>query len=218
MKNTQIILKYFFYSFLFLFYNCISSAQDFQLQTGDLLFQLGKIEGINQAIAEVTSGESHISYTHVGVVLIENDTVFVIEARPPEVCKTLLDSFLVRSEYFEDKPIVAVGRLKHEYREIIPQAIIRAKKLLGKPYDYIFYPDNDAYYCSELVTLSFLDSENSPIFELVNMNFRDAEGNLPIFWIEHFEKYNANIPENCKGSNPGDLSKSNKIEIVYRYF
>ena len=50
------------------------------------------------------------------------------------------------------------------------------------------------------------------------MNFRDADGNLPAYWIEHFEKQNAEIPENELGSNPGELSKSEKIEIVYRYF
>jgi len=219
MANISKKLKYFVLPFLFFFYACTtSSVENFYFQTGDLLFQVAKSSELNEAIAEVTFGESNISYTHVGIVSIENDTVFVIEALPPKVCKTLLDTFLLRSANLAEKPIVAVGRLKQEYRESIPQAIVLVKKLLGKPYDYVYSPDNDAYYCSELVTLSFLDSKNIPIFETVSMNFRDADGNLPTYWIEHFEKYNAVIPENCQGSNPGDLSKSNKIEIVYRYF
>ena len=218
MKNFSVTLKYFIYSFLFFFCACETSVEEFRLQTGDLLFQVGKGSGLNEAIAQVTSGESQINYTHVGIVSIENDTVFVIEATPPEVCKTLLDTFLLRSANLAESPIVAVGRLKQEYSETIPQAIVRSKKLLGKPYDYIYSPDNDAYYCSELVTLSFLNTQNLPIFELISMNFRDDDGNLPVFWIKHFEKYNAVIPENCLGSNPGDLSKSDKIEIIYRYF
>jgi hypothetical protein len=137
---------------------------------------------------------------------------------PPEVCKTLLDTFLLRSAQLNGKPVVTVGRLKQEYHEAIPQAIVNAKKLLGKLYDYVYSPDNDAYYCSELVTLSFLNEQGEPIFETVNMNFRDADGNMPAYWIEHFEKYDAEIPENRPGSNPSDLSKSDKIEIVYRYF
>ena len=201
-----------------LFFACTATNGDFRLQTGDLLFQVGKSSELNEAIAGVTTGESHIHYTHVGIVSVENDTVFVIEATIPEVCMTPLDSFLFRSAYLAEKPVVAVGRLKQEYRETISQAIVRAKKLLGKPYDYIYSPDNDAFYCSELVTHSFLNRQNRPVFEPVNMNFRDADGNMPAYWIEHFEKYNAEIPENCPGSNPGDLSQSDKIEIVYRYF
>jgi hypothetical protein len=212
-------MKYFVYIFPFLFYACTAtSVNDFRLQTGDLMFQAGKSSELNEAITGTTIGENMIHYTHVGIVSVENDTVFVIEATPPEVCKRPLDTFILRSANFAEKPVVAVGRLKQEYCETIPQAIAFAKKLLGKPYDYVYSPDNDAYYCSELVTLSFLDSRDMPIFELVSMNFRDADGNLPKYWIEHFEKFNAVIPENCSGSNPGDLSKSDKIEIVYRYF
>ena len=203
---------------LFLFCMQVVFAQDFRFQTGDLLFQVGKSSQWNEAIAKATFGESNIHYTHVGIVSIENDTVFVIEAAPPEVCKTLLDTFLLRSLHLAGKPVAAVGRLKQAYSETIPQALVRAKKLLGKPYDYVYSPDNDAYYCSELVTLSFLNQQDTPLFEMVKMNFRDSNGNLPTYWIEHFKKYNAEIPENCQGSNPGDLSKSEKIEIVYRYF
>jgi hypothetical protein len=211
-------LKYFSSIFLFLFCACPASVKDFRLQTGDLLFQVEKSTAYTEAIAGVTSGKNNIHYTHVGIVCVENDTVFVLEATPPQVRKTLLDEFLLRSAHLAEKPIVAVGRLKQEYRKTIPQAIVRVKKLLGKPYDYVYSPDNDAYYCSELVTHSFLNSQNMPIFELANMNFRDADGNLPTYWMKHFEKYNAVIPENCPGSNPGDLSKSSKIEILYRYF
>jgi hypothetical protein len=218
MKYFSEKLKYFIFLFLILFCACATSVESFRLQTGDLLFQVGKSSGMNEAISDATFGESNIHYTHVGIVFVENDTIFVIEATPPKVCITHLDTFLLRSAYLAEKPIVVVGRLKQEYREIIPQAIIRAKKLLGKPYDFVFSPENDAYYCSELVILSFIDNQNMPIFETVSMNFRDADGNLPRYWIEHFEKHNALIPENCQGSNPCDLSKSSKIEIVYRFY
>jgi len=211
MKHSVLI-------FLFLF--CVQSlfAEDFRFQSGDLLFQVGKNSSLNEAIAGVTVGENYHHYTHVGIVFIENDTIFVIEATPPEVCKTPLDTFLLRSAYWNGNPVVAVGRLKQEYSETIPCAIMRAKKLLGKPYDYLYSPDNDAYYCSELVTVSFQNCQNAPIFELVKMNFRNTDGHIPDYWIEYFKKYHAEIPENCPGSNPGDLSQSDKIEIVYRYF
>jgi hypothetical protein len=142
----------------------------------------------------------------------------VIEATTPRVCKTLIDTFLHHSVMVDGKPIVAAGRLKPEYRQMIPQAIIQAKKQLGKPYDSIFDPDNDAYYCSELVYISFLDEQGEPVFKSQSMTFKDAAGNTPDYWIEHFKKYEAEIPEGREGTNPGDLSKSELIEIVYRYF
>ena len=217
MKDLPKKLKYSIPIFLWLFYACTASDGSFRLQTGDLLFQVDKGR-MSEAIAKVTNGESDINYTHVGIALVQNDTVFVIEAIPSGVSKTLLDTFMLRSATLKEKPIVAVGRLKRKYRAFIPQAIVRAENLLGKPYDFVFDPGNDAYYCSELVMVSFLKSQNMPIFESVSMNFRDADGNLPAYWIEHFKKYNAIIPENRQGSNPADLSKSDKIEIIYRYF
>ena len=217
MKNLPKKLKYFIHIFVFLFCACTTSIDSFRLQTGDLLFQVDKGR-MSEAIAKVTIGENNINYTHVGIVLVKNDTIFVIEAIPSGVSETLLDTFMLRSATLKEKPIVAVGRLKQEYRNVIPNAIVRAENLLGKPYDFVFCPDDDAYYCSELVEVSFLDKQNKPIFEPISMNFRDTDGNLPAYWIKHFEKYNAIIPENSLGSNPGNLSQSDKIEIIYRYY
>jgi len=217
VKNLPKKLKYFIHIFVFLFCACTTSIDSFRLQTGDLLFQVDKGR-MSEAIAKVTIGENNINYTHVGIVLVKNDTIFVIEAIPSGVSETLLDTFMLRSATLKEKPIVAVGRLKQEYRNVIPNAIVRAENLLGKPYDFVFCPDDDAYYCSELVEVSFLDKQNKPIFEPISMNFRDTDGNLPAYWIKHFEKYNAIIPENSLGSNPGNLSQSDKIEIIYRYY
>jgi len=101
-------VKQFFPIFLFFLYSCTTSVKEFSFQTGDLLFQVGKSSELNEAITEVTSGERDIHYTHIGIVFVENDTIFVIEAIPPEVSKTLLDTFLSRLANWEEKPLVAV--------------------------------------------------------------------------------------------------------------
>ncbi|MDR0799370.1 MAG: hypothetical protein LBN18_06400 [Dysgonamonadaceae bacterium] len=211
------ILKYFIW-LLVIFLTESLLAGDFTLQTGDLLFQLGKSSGLNDAIAEVTANKDSIAYTHVGIVFVENDSVFVIEATIPEVCQTPVDSFLYQSAKIDGRPIVMVARLKPEYRKLIPQAVENARKKIGKPYDYVYDPDNEAYYCSELIYLSFCDEEGKPIFPSLQMTFRDAAGYFPEYWIKHFKKYQAEIPEGREGTNPAELAKSDVLELVYRYF
>ncbi|MDR1197588.1 MAG: hypothetical protein LBK94_01055 [Prevotellaceae bacterium] len=190
----------------------------FSLQSGDLLFQAGKSTALSDAIAQVTSGADSVNYTHVGIVSIENDKIFVIEATTPKVRKVIIDSFLNDARKIDGKPIVAVGRLQSKYFDIIPQAIKNAEAYIGKPYDYVYSPDNDEYYCSELVYLAFKNKKGKPIFKAKKMTFCDDKGNMTAEWIRHFAKYNAPIPAGRQGTNPGDMSKSKEITIIYRYF
>ncbi|MDR0421151.1 MAG: hypothetical protein LBH30_06870 [Prevotellaceae bacterium] len=204
--------------FIVLFVCTANVFAQFKLQSGDLLFQAGKSTSLADAIAEVTSGIDSVNYTHVGIVSVENDKIFVIEATTPKVRKVSIDTFLNDARKINGKPIVAAGRLQSKYFDIIPQAIKNAETYLGKPYDYVYSPDNDEYYCSELVYLAFKNKRGKPIFKAKKMTFCDEQGNMTATWIKHFEKYNAPIPEGRKGTNPGDMSKSKEITILYRYF
>jgi len=93
---TQITRRFSQIFFLFLLCACTTSVDSFRLQTGDLLFQIGSGR-MSNAISTVTFGENNENYTHAGIVLVENDTIFIIEAISEGVCKTLLDTFLLRS-------------------------------------------------------------------------------------------------------------------------
>jgi uncharacterized protein YycO len=204
---------------LFSIFVCTTNIfAQFNLQSGDLLFQLGKSTPLNDAIAQVTSGADSVAYTHVGIVTIENDNILVIEATTPKVRKVPIDTFFNDARKIDGNPIVAVGRLKSKFSEFIPQAIANAEKYIGKPYDYVYNPDNDEYYCSELVYLSFKDQKGKPIFKAKKMTFRDEKGKMSYEWIQHFAKYKSPIPEGRKGTNPAEMSKSKEIDIVYRYF
>jgi uncharacterized protein YycO len=190
----------------------------FALQSGDLLFQVSKSTALSEAIAQVTSGADSVDYTHVGIVSVEDGNVFVIEATTPKVRKVIIDTFLNDARRINGQPIVAVGRLSDKYYDIIPQAVKNAETYIGKPYDYIYSPDNDEYYCSELVQLSFKNKKGKPIFKTQKMTFSDEKGRMSRAWKEHFAKLKAPIPESRRGTNPGDMSKSKEITIVYRYF
>jgi hypothetical protein len=133
--------------------------------------------------------------------------------------RTRLDSFINRSVDANGHPKIVVGRLKEAYRSEIPQAINRMLALIGKPYDFAFDIDNDCYYCSELVYKGFQDKTGKSIFTLEPMTFNDpaTQAIFPI-WEDYFKKLGMPVPEGKPGLNPGSISRSDKIEIVHKYF
>lgn len=166
------------------------------LQSGDLLFLENNWSDKEKAISASTG-----SYTHVALVERDNaGKVWVIEAATGEgVRKRPFGAFANSNDvrYFG----------YHVYRLTVPfdtaAVISRAEALIGKLYDEAFLPDNDAYYCSELIQVAF-----GNLFEAKPMNWRDKEGNLPAYWLEHFKKLGMSIPEGLLGTNPTDLARS----------
>ena len=193
------------------------AQKSFSLKTGDLLFQVGGDSDFNDAIKAVTDGAENLPFSHVGVVYVEDGNFYVLEAESAGVVKTKLDDFLNDSQKYNGKPMVVVARMKRKYRDAIPPAIEKIQSLMGRPYDSFFTPNDDKYYCSELVYECFTKNGKA-IFESKAMTFKDNSGNFSPLWIEHFEKHNQPIPEGEQGTNPGDMSKSDKLRFVYRYF
>ena len=172
------------------------------LQTGDLLFLNENKSDMEKAISAST-GE----YTHVALVECDSaDDVWVIEAYPEKGVRR------VSYEQFEREHLIwfHLGACDI-YRLIVPfdtvRVIARAKSLIGKPYDDAFLPDNDAYYCSELIEVVF-----GGLFPSQPMNWRDADGNLPEYWKKHFEKLGMPVPEGVPGTNPTDISRSPQLK------
>ena len=194
-------------------------VSDFKLQNGDLIFQESCSDGVGNAIKEVTSSIDEYRFTHVGIVYIdEKDRVFVIEATHPKVAMTPLHDYL----FPKDKPcypISVVGRLKEEYHHLIPAALEDGLKLVGKEYDYGYILDNDKYYCSELIYDILLKANNGvAVFPLNVMTFKSAEtDDFSERWIKYFEKLGMDIPEGELGINPGAMSRSDVIDIIYSY-
>ena len=167
-------------------------------QSGDLLFMTKNISDMENAIAAST-GE----YTHVA--LVERDSagdVWIIEASPMKGVQRISYSQFGREHLRE-----SLSGSFDIYRLTVPfdtaTVIARAKSLVGKPYDDAFLPDNNAYYCSELVQVAFGD-----LFESKPMNWRNADGNLPEYWVKHFKELNMPVPEGITGTNPTDMIRS----------
>lgn len=172
-----------------------------------------------QAIKKVTYGIDGTHPSHVGVLYITKNDTIIIEADTHGVVLTPMDSFLNRSVNEIGKPKIFVGRLKEEYQGAVTPAIERMYALLGKSYDFAFDIDNDSYYCSELLYRTFLDINGLPLFELQPMTFNDPDTKaiFPI-WKTYFENLGIPVPEGKPGLNPGSISRSDKIRIIYKYY
>ena len=222
MKNWLVI-------FLLCQVSCIdrSIQENFQLQKGDFLFQDLDSSPLCDAIELVTPGYKGSNFSHIGMVVKlgdpycinpdynYNDHVRILEAFPTRVRTIRVDSFLNRSLDNNGNPKVIVGRLKPKYRHTIQNAISFSKSKIGINYDDVFIINNNSYYCSELIYESF---ESYNIFELQPMTFLHPETKDTLkIWKIYYSDLGVKIPENELGINPGVMSLSDKIEVVYFY-
>ncbi len=186
-----------------------------------MLFQDLDCGPLCDAIEKVTTGYQGVNFSHVGIVA-KNDmgNTVVVEAVSTGVEATELHTFFNRSVDPGGRPKVAVGRLKKSYRHLIPNVLKEAFALEGKPYDKLFIIDDNTYYCSELIYEIFLRANNnSPVFTLQPMTFKDPQtGEILLAWQEYFSQLEAPVPEEQPGINPGGISRSLVLAIVYKYW
>lgn len=196
---------------LFSAISCTRNAES--LQSGDLLFQVGKNSKMTGAITAATGEEEGLNFSHVGIAVTANGADSVLEATDGGVQIVPLREFLDRSATIEGRPAVVAMRLRDTTG--VAAAVTRARNSLGLPYDYSFLPDNGKVYCSELVWESYLASDGSPLFPAKPMNFRAADGSLPQFWIDLFARQGEPVPEGVPGTNPNDMAKSPALKTVH---
>lgn len=212
-------MRYVIY-IIFLFFPSVIYADDFKLQTGDLIFQESCSGDMGNAIKAVTSSIEQYQFTHVGMLYIdENNNEFVIEATHPKVTVTPLWEYLYRENDKGCFPVSVVGRLKDVYQHCIPQAVQEGFALVGKEYDDGFVMGNDKYYCSEFIYEILRKANNNiPVFPLNIMTFKSANtDDIDKGWKVYFEKLNLPVPEGEPGINPGAMSRSEVIDIIYYY-
>lgn len=200
--------------------NYFPRGNGFALQAGDLLFQDADCGPLCDSIEEVTGGYLGARFSHVGIVAQDaNNDFVVIEALSSGVKASPLESFLGRSLDKSCRPKVVVGRLKPAFSHLIPLALKEAFALRGKPYDKLFVINNDSYYCSELIYEIFLRAnDNKPVFTLEPMTFKKPDtGATLATWQEYFSKLGVSIPESEPGINPGGISRSEALSIIYSY-
>ena len=180
-----------------------STLQPTDIRPGDLLFYSDQ-GGMNDAVRESTGQYSHVAMVEsITTSKQGEDTIWIIDATQ----KRGVARRPMTRRIGGQRPYPDVYRLSVAIDTA--SVLTRARSFIGQPYDNAFLPDNGMMYCSELIEACYLDSANGkPLFEAKPMNWRDAQGRLPDYWIEHFNKLGIPIPEGVPGTNPTDLSQS----------
>ena len=172
-----------------------AACQSPQIRPADLLFHVSEVE--NSITAVTPAMIDHVA------IAVSRDSV--IEAVGKGVVTTPLDSLRTHKGHY------LVARVRRADRR---KSLENARVYLGRHYDWLYLPDNDAIYCSELVQLSFVDGHGRPIFQTVPMTFRDSTGQIPSHWLELYERNGIAVPEGEAGSNPAELSQRKIVKIV----
>lgn len=194
----------------FLLLSSFLYAQKLQLKTGDFIFQSIPCGKLCDAINQVTDGYKGIDFNHMGMVIIQDEKIFVLEAGGKEVKLTPYKMFIS----YTNLPMY-VGRLKKRYQKLIPDAVEFGLQQLGKPYDQEYLYNNEQYYCSELIYDCFLSANKKPLFKLYPMTFK-APNSDEYFevWQKYFQNLNMTVPEGELGCNPGGISTSKRMRIL----
>lgn len=173
----------------------------------------------SNAITVATAQGATLKFSHVAIVALKDDgTPYVVEASSRcGVARTAWDDFLAAAEPINGQPGVVVMRVTDPHFPL-NEAVVRAESHIGQAYDWSFLPDNGQFYCSELVYESFRKTDGTPLFTARPMNFRDADGRMPAFWTELFERLGEPIPEGVPGTNPHDLAQAPVLKEVWRFF
>lgn len=194
-----------------------ASCRSKQLDNCDLVFVGIRTESVDadsmdSAIAAAT-GCGDVDITHVGIIEVAADTVWVIDATPRRgVSRRTLDEF--KSNALSDSAAVLIfKRVRVDFDKNATLDLV--KSCLGRKYDMAFLPDNNDVYCSELVQMCYRRKDGSPLFSCQPMNFKNAEGEYPEFWVRNFEGLGMDIPQGVDGTNPSDMMKSECLMDLY---
>ena len=207
--KTKQILKPILCFLLFLL--IVSCSDSNAIKSGDLLFIAQDNGNLSEAINRVTQTEMATNYSHVAIIEIKSDTIWVWEAEPKfGARKILLNDFM--SEQTAD---VFHYRFKKEYSKNIEKVWALAETMKGKPYNFSYKLNDTSYYCSEFIYRLF--AQNA-IFELNPMTFINPEtNNFDESWVKHYERLKIEIPEGEFGCNPNGLAASSKLDYIGKF-
>ncbi len=169
----------------------------YEPHSGDIVLQ-----DLKSPSSEAIKLATNSPYSHCGLVSVEGDSAFVIEAVGP-VRKIPLEQWIANGE-----GLYSALRLKEGNN--IDEAIRIAEKYLGLPYDHIYLWSDDEFYCSELVYKAYSRGCGISLCDLRQFE----EYNLELVKRAIIERF-GEVPVGQIVVTPGDLARSESLFIVY---
>lgn len=187
---------------LFLLILVSAQAQYDNLRSGDLIFQIStSSQGVAVQLA------THSQYTHVGIIIKENNRWVVYEATQL-VKKTVLTQWINRG----DQQHFVVKRADTSLTsQMISQMKTYLQHQVGKSYDIYFNWSDDEMYCSELAWKAF-NKIGVRLCALRAMHTFDLTH--PVVKAKLKERYGDKIPLNENVVAPSDLFESDKMILI----
>lgn len=189
------------------------------IQNGDLIFvgipadySLAE-DSMSDAIGAATS-PGDLNIIHTAIANVDADGVWIIDATIKHgVDRHPLDTFLTDFTLKDGSlPEFIVMRLKDTTG--IAASMERAKAFTGLKYNIGFTPCDSALYCTELVRNSYLTPSGDYIFSEAPMNFKAADGTMPIYWEQLFDILGIPVPQGVPGTNPKAMSEESCLKKV----
>ena len=213
MKTAYV---WFLAAALALLAGCVSRKE---IRSGDLIFvgipgDYSLDEDSMDSTIGASTGDGTLNWIHVGIIEVLEDGPYVIDATIRRgVDRHPLDTFICDFTLRDGSlPVFEVKRLR---KDASAAGCARASEaFLGLPYDVHFLPDNGEFYCSELVQASYLDGAGEPLFPSEPMNFKNAEGEMPVYWEQLFALLGEKVPQDTPGTSPRSLYESPLLRSV----
>jgi hypothetical protein len=208
VKHFVFMKPYFIIIFLLFIQSC-GNIECLQVQNGDLLFVEAENKNLSGAISRVTENNQSISFDHIAIIEKKDSEMNVLESTIKNGSNKISYREFIKNN---NKTKVILYRLKSQFQYAIPEAIVQANSLLGKPYNGSYILNENSYYCSDFIERSF---RNAHIFALKPMTFINPKtGKTDLYWQNFYDKLGLQVPEGKLGCNPNALSQSEKIEKI----
>ena len=190
-----------------------------QLRSGDLIFvgipaDYSLEEGDMGEAISASTGKGELNLIHVAIADVDATGAYVIDATLKHgVDRHPLDTFITDFTLKDGSlPVFIVKRLRKGITA--PDCIENALSYCGEPYDTLFLEGNNMHYCSELVRDAYLSPQGEHLFPQIPMNWKDASGEIPVYWTQLFGLIGMEVPQGEPGTNPQQMSESPLLETV----
>jgi hypothetical protein len=175
-----------------------------RLKTGDLVFHASRSRQ-SAAIQAAT----HSPLSHVGLVEVTPEGVFVVEAVQP-VQRVPFARWKARGE----KGRILVLRPEGLEEARRAAAVEEAKRHLGKPYDWRFGWGDEAMYCSELARKAYEAGAGVAYGEMERLGSLDVKRLGP----QLKERYGGKVPVDLELVTPASLAVDTRLTVVHSDF